>query len=389
MIDQSDPQRAGGMSRRVLLASSGAAAGVAGMAGSQASAQPGPGVTSRPFRMALTPQPRDYTPAAFLEAYDLIRTHADLYAHHLDEGVPWRESLDGTPFAPAVMTDLTRRRDNTPQDANVFLAVTPLAISRDAMAGNWASDSHMPVPAPFAGRPLDDEIVVRAFINYCRRMAQLFRPTYMAYAIEISPIAGKPAAAAQFVNLARQVYTTLKAEFPRLALFPTYVLGSAAELNAAHRKLVQDLLPFTDILAVSTYPYTTDGIGGDASRIPADWFSKFAALAPSKPFAVAETGFLAGNFVHLLGGAVIFSSPRQQATYMQRLLDEANRMRMAFVVWFVPADYDRLWARMSAAGASPWLQIWMRAGLRDAELRPRPGTAIWDAWLRLPFQPGR
>ena len=353
-----------------------------------AAAQPAPTETARRFRLGLTPHPFDFNEAAFAKTYELILAHGDIVGHHLDEGVPWTEALSGAPFPDNVEQDLARRRNSTPPGTNIFLSMTPLAISRDAMAGRWGSDSHMPLPPAFAGKALNDPVVVLAYTNYCRRLIQLFQPTHAAYAIEITPLTEKPAVAAQFIDLARQVYTTLKAEFPAVKLFPTYVLGNAAALNAPHRALVRDLLPFTDVLAVSTYPYVWDGVGGSAARIPADWFTKFAALAPSKPFAVAETGFLAGNFIYALRGVAILAGPADQAAYVRRLLADAQALRAEFVIWYVPVDYDRLWALMQAQGTTEWFRQWMRTGLWTAALEPRPSLAIWDAWRRLPYQPG-
>ncbi|MFN4204733.1 MAG: hypothetical protein ACK4GM_17030, partial [Tabrizicola sp.] len=121
--------------------------------------------------------------------------------------------------------------------------------------------------------------------------------------------------------------------------------------------------------------------------LPEDWFRKIAAVLPDKPFAVAETGFLAGDYRHLRHLVWIRAKPSDQATYVERLLTEAHRLNAEFVIWYVPVDYDRLWEKMSAQGMDAWFAQWMRSGLWDAALQERPALAVWKSWLALPYRP--
>ena len=108
------------------------------------------------------------------------------------------------------------------------------------------------------------------------------------------------------------------------------------------------------------------------------------ALAPEKPFAVAETGFPADNVniekYHLSRKG----SPEWQSQYVTFLLDNADRLDARFVIWFVPEDYDPLWNRLKDMGADELLKLWKNCGLADSSRNPRPSLAVWDAWYRLP-----
>lgn len=337
--------------------------------------------TTRSFYMGMTPLPYDFTPDAIQETYQFIGAHSDIIGHHLDEGVPWDQAFSGAAFDPNVEQDIATRLANTPPGIKVFLSVTPISIERNALAGAWGKDSHMPRTGRFKSLDFDHPDVIKAYVNYCRRMIARFRPAYMAYAIEASDLAtSNPTGFAKFVKLSKAVYTTLKQENPNLPLFPTFVLGNQDSMGTVQRKAISDLAPYTDVLAVSTYPYVWDGVGGNPDGMGADWFSKYAGLAPTKPFAVAETGFIAEDFRILTRLIWIKSTPQAQAKYVDKLLTEANRLKAEFIVWYVPIDYDLLWEKMEAQGMDAWMEQWRTSGFLDGKMQPRASLQTWDTW---------
>lgn len=350
--------------------------------GSRVSAQEMP--ASRSFHMGFTPLPYDFTEAAFADTYERIAANGDIIAHHLDEGVPWTEALENRPYADNVRQDIQRRVNGTPAGKAVFLSITPLALTRTGLAQYWSADSHMENPASFQDAPLDSDQVKQAFTAYALEMIRTFRPKYFAYAIEISDLADAGPTRDAFVALAAHVYREVKAAHPDLMVFPTYTLGNGDYLDRGLASLMRDLAPYTDVVAVSTYPYVWDGVGGDASRLPADWFSKVGRILPDKPFAVAETGFLGGDYTNLMSLVWINSSTDSQAAYVRRLFGEADALDAEFVIWYVPRDYDPLWEKMRANGMNRWFAQWMRTGLWTAGGEGRPALTDWQAWLALP-----
>jgi hypothetical protein len=145
-------------------------------------------------------------------------------------------------------------------------------------------------------------------------------------------------------------------------------------------EIVRPLLDFTDLLAVSTYPYLAAGVEGDPRRVPDDWFSRIRDLDPEKPIAIAETGYAAGTLVLESFGITIPGTETWQRLYLRRLLCDLDRLEAEFVVWFTSVDYDRLWELMEEAGVSELFKAWRDTGLYDQDLRRRPAARVWDRW---------
>ena len=339
---------------------------------------------ARSFLMGFTPLPYDLTPEAFDETYIRIGAHGDIVSHLFDEGVPWTAAANGTTFHPNVEADIARRLAGTRKDSAVLLSVTPLAQDRRSLAGEWAEAGGMPLPEPLEGLPFDDPDVVSAFVGYALRMIDRFDPDHFAYALEISDLAGEGEAREDFVALAAEVYRAVKRVHPDLPVFPTWSLGNRNALTDDLRDFMEEMAPFSDVLAVSTYPYVWDGVGGEADRLPADWFAKFAEAMPGKPFAIAQTGFLSGTYRNLPNLVWVSAGPEDQARYVGALLEEAERLEAEFVIWYVPVDYDALWARLESMGMSEWFAQWMRTGLWSSDFQPRPALEVWSEWLALP-----
>ena len=54
---------------------------------------------------------------------------------------------------------------------------------------------------------------------------------------------------------------------------------------------------YVDIVGVSTYGYAfyNHADKGNPDTLPADWLTQIRVIAPDKPYAVTETGWIAGN----------------------------------------------------------------------------------------------
>ena len=115
---------------------------------------PGP----RPFRLGFTPDDLLSTPEVSETVYETLSKHADLVAFHIGLGVPWEESLDEKPFPPAVeqhLAKLSRLKARLRGDHAVYLAVTPLKLSRNDIAVYWGGDEageEMERPTPSTTR---------------------------------------------------------------------------------------------------------------------------------------------------------------------------------------------------------------------------------------------
>lgn len=340
-------------------------------------------VASRSFYMGFAPSEYDATPQAVEDTYAFIRRHADLVAHHFVKGVPWPEAYDQRRYAPAVEQDLRYRQRKRALGQRVFLALSPITTAAEGLGAYWGASGTVPRPGPWKRRDFDDPAVITAYTNFCSDMIRRFRPDFMAYGIEVNGLVREaPGAWPKFVKFAKIVYGVLKGEHPALPVFVSLQLDYFWADEARQRRAIADILPYTDYLAVSTYPYVDRY--PDPRAIPRDYIARFAALAHEKPFAVAETGFTAKDVT--VAGTRIRGGQDLQDAYMSWLLAESQRLHARFVVWLVPRDYDALMARLKARhvpmATLELFGIWSANGLLDGAGVPRTALQTWEEWLR-------
>lgn len=338
----------------------------------------------RSFRLGFTPDDLLSTPEVSKTVYVTLSKHADLVAFHIGLGVPWEEALDEQPFPPAVeqhLAKLSQLKGRLRGDRAVYLALTPLKLSRNDIAIYWGGDTAG--AKKWRGRALDDPETILAYTRFCRRMIHTFKPDYFAYGIEVNMLADvNPRRFKQFQALAKQVYETLKAENPDLPIFLTFQIDLYHKHRARQRPVIAELLPYSDFIAVSTYPYME---GYTPQALPGDWFADVATIDPAKPFAIAETGFIAEeSYREWLSGKTVEGSEEAQAAYVRLLLRSAGRQRARFVVWFFAQDLDEFWGGQTNPAVRWFVKTWRDSGLVDGSGREREGLKEWDRWLQQP-----
>lgn len=339
----------------------------------------------RSFDLGLTYQPHDFTDAAFSETYDLIAKHADLIFHYMGDGVPWTEAADGKPYHPNVEKTFRERAARNRPGQKVGLGISFLDSRRQNLALYWGENDSMPRPGKWRNRSFRDPAVISAYLAYCRDLLRRFKPDYFIYGMEVDSFAFDPRGAKfnAIKNFTARVYGTLKAEYPDLPVLLSFVLLPEKEMRE-REVMTRALLQYSDMYAVSAYPYLFDGIGGNAEKLPSAFFSRVRGLMGDKPFAVAETGFNAKPWRVLSRFIWVDGKERWQAHYVRFLLEESQKLDARFVNWWVPRDLDALWEKMKASGADAMLSQWNSCGLADARGRPRKGLNVWDSWLALP-----
>lgn len=334
---------------------------------------------TRSFALGFTDYPYSLAPEAYGETVDIVRRDGDMAAMHFDDGVPWQEALSAAPYAPGYAAELNARAAAMPSGHVVYLAVTPIAFSRDGLAAHRGETGNEPLVPPWDSYHFDTPEVIEAFTAHAENMIAIFGPDYFAYAVEANMLLDlAPDEWAAFVTLAREVYTRLKARHPDLPCFLTLQADSFHTNRQAHTAAIAQLLPYTDFIAVSSYPFT---LTADPGLLPADHFSALANLAPAKPFAVAETGWPAEE-VTAPYPVTILASEASQRAYVSRLLADADDLSAAFVMWFVSRDYDDLWeSYLQFQPNAALLRLWRDNGLYTGDGHPRPARETWRGWL--------
>jgi hypothetical protein len=341
-----------------------------------AGAEPG---ASRAFRMGFTGFPHDFTAEAINESREFCRANGDIIAHHI-EGVPWAESLWGRPFSPELMQEWEGKTRATPRGGKVYLAISPgrgdLKVAEKALA----------LPPELAGKPYDDPAVMRAYLAYCRRAVDFFKPDYLAIGIEVNEIfqAGADKWRAYAV-LHRHVYAALKRDHRNLPIFASFSLHGMLNARGRQRERMTDalreIMPASDLVAVSFYPFIRGGTTDIAGCFTwlTDNFDQY-----EKPYAIVETGEAAERFRLPQSGQIIDGAPQKQERYAKALLEFASSHRTAFVIWFIHRDYDALWQKI-AQTARGMFATWRDCGLLDGDGKPRPAYAHWKRTFARPL----
>lgn len=332
-------------------------------------------VGTRSFRMGFTGFVYDITLEAVTQSRKFCHENGDLIAQHI-EGVPWAEALSGQPFRKAILEEWEGKKSATPPKGKVYLAISP------GRGDLKLADKGGPLPKELTGKAYDDPLVLKAYLNYCRRAIEYFRPDYLTIGIEVNEIhdAG-PKAWNAYIALHKHVYTELKKEHPELPIFASWTLHNMFKKRGSMLESWKELMPWNDMIAVSYYPFFMS----DGDRLASlDWMtSEFDSF--QKPYAMVETGDAAERLPLPSAKVVIEGTPEKQESYFRALLGLAQKHHFEFVVSFVHQDYDALWERIK--DTSPELFIaWRDCGLVDERGRVRPAYRIWKQYLDLPFR---
>ncbi|MBN2079510.1 MAG: hypothetical protein JW838_11135 [Spirochaetes bacterium] len=345
--------------------------------------------SGRSYHMGFTPFPSEAGSFPAMEfIYDAIGDNADLVAHHFDNGIPWDESLSGDPYPSNIQFDWDYRRTHTPAKHKVYVAVTPLDSDRDALAPEWtAVGDNQPLTHPWDGYAAANEFnhddVKDAYLNYCRRVVDYFDPDYLAFGIEVNLLKhNTPAAWAAYLELHQHVYAALKAEYPRLPIMATLtgmdlLEGYTAVDHADQMAALADVIDYTDYYAISLHPHLSAIIPDLV--VPDDMFEELFSLS-DKPPCITETSFLAETLTMIdYPTYLAYGTPEKQRDYVNRLLSEADRLGLRFVVYFLVRDYDALWVQLGSP--ENILKAWRDTGLYDENGNPRPALEAWRSRL--------
>jgi hypothetical protein len=339
---------------------------------------------SRPYYLGFTPFPYDITLDAVTFTYDKISTDADLIAHAFDNGIPWLESLSGADFNANITGDWSLRKIKTPPRHKVYVQVTPIDIMRTGLAPYRGEKDDMPLPSPWNSYTFDSPEVKDAYLAYCRRVIDYFDPDFLAIGIEVNLLMqNRPDLWPAYVELHRYVYATLKADHPDLPIMTTFqvtALLKGFQPEFDHERQMQafrDLIDYTDIFALSVYPYFSVYT---TQTLPTDIFDQLAALT-DKPLAISETGYPAQTFTLTTPPVTFTTDESKQNRYITLLLEEANEYNFKFIINFVLRDYDRIWELM---GKSDFVAVWRDTGLYDEDGKPRQALQTWKDALALP-----
>lgn len=340
------------------------------------------------YHLGFTPLPYDIDAinAVLDYVYGRIAADANIILHHFDDGIQWDKALSGEAFHPNITGDWQLRKDRTPAGHKIFVAVTPLNIWRNELAPYRSDTANQPLPAPWDTYALNHSDVKTAYLNYCRRIIDFFRPDYFAMGIEVNllMINAKPSWPA-YVELHRHVYAQLKAEYPSMPVFVSFtgmdlVSGWTFANHADQLTALADTIGYTDYFGLSIHPQgSVFMLNRNPAAVPtvADFRTLFAL--GGKPVAVCETSYPAEPFTAYGGLVATFGTPELQSLFFQNLLAAADQTDMEFIINFVLRDYDALWQDMGSP--DDLNKFWRDTGFYDENGNARPVLTIWKEKL--------
>jgi hypothetical protein len=346
-------------------------------------------VETRSFRMGFTPFPYEISVDAANYVYDRMDTEADIINHHFDNGVPWVEAFDGQEFHQQVMADWNYRKSKTNPEHKVYVSVTPIDFSRTGLAAYRGEADNMQLPAPWDSYRFNSEEVKTAYLNYCKRIIDFFTPDYFGMSIEANLLhVNNPTVWSDYKELHNFIYAELKDTYPQLPVFTSvagaHLLPGFIDGNdyVNERLVVLQLLEYSDLYAISFYPYMSKFLG---APYPDNTFDELFHIS-EKPLAIAETGYVAQTFSIDVGtsSATIESDQTKQQKYFKDLLEACSKRKTEFVINFVLRDYDKLWEQI---GSPTDINIaWRDSGFYDEHGNTRLVHNTWRDYLSRKFE---
>lgn len=340
---------------------------------------------SRPFYMAVTPWPADFTQAAVDEAYAFINQHCDMVSHHFDEGIPYEEAWNNAPWPQQLVNDVTARRNKTGTDKKIFLSVAPLNLTRHEKADYYResviiSDS---IKNYWKLLAVNNDKVVTAYVNYVSYLVDQLHPQFVNYGVESNDINWDNNQFALYKDFLSKAFGQLKTKYPQLPFFISFMVSE----HPAALSLASQLLSYTDYVSLSAYPYTSASTTADGNtdpkKFPADYFTRFIDLAPSKPWGFAETGYIAQNLAIPSFSLNKQGTPQWQKDYLELVCKLCHSRKAKFLIWFSHADYDAGVERLKSMGLYQDLfGLWKDTGLRDENNVQRPAYDLWLQWIQ-------
>ncbi len=342
---------------------------------------------TRSFYLGVTPWPPDFTTTGYNLTYNFINDNCDMVSHHFDDGVPWEEIYSGLPMPQKLIDDLDRRKQKTPAGKKILLSVAPLKISRKERTGYYGDSPNPVYVNNWAGKHFNDTSVVTAYVKFISYLMNQLHADYINYGVESNSGDWDAIDFEEYKQFLSMVHSKLKIIYPDKPFFLSFMVTPDPKFLVNAKQLE----PYSDWITISAYPYSYIGSpvygSSSPSLIPDGLFQSFVDINTAKPFAVAETGYIAQDLNIPAMGLNKEGNPQWQEDYVNYLFDFCQKNHAKFIIWFCAYDYDAAVNTFNAIGYSQELVLlWKDTGLFDENLVQRPSYSVWKEWLKLPIQ---
>lgn len=340
------------------------------MAGCADTSEPIVPDTARPFRMGFgSVPPSDDFPLA-VRTLETWVTRADAAIIHFEP--PWPALLTGeSPASVAAreydgLVNFWRQRG-----LDLVIVVDPSnGVDRASDSDNLRR----------AGRSLTEPAIQQLYRQWVTTLVTRYRPQAIGLAVETNLV--RAAAPPAFYEVFRRVVNeaaidvrAVDATVPRFVTVQVETAWGRLAGLSGYTGIDRDFtdFPFGEWLGLSSYPYL--GRFDEPEQVPDDYYRRLLN-GRTVPVLVTEGGWTSGT-----GGGVTGSLDKQ-ARWIRRnaRLTASVRGRYLFQLTFTDLT-NRVF------GPDPRLEPFLRLGLVDTTLAPKPALAVWDSVFALPRQP--
>jgi hypothetical protein len=379
-----------------------------------------------------------------------LTANSDITSIQIDMGVPWVEALADDlssptpPYHPFVLQEFEALENSVRPGGPRVVAISPIGVPRSQISAylgegpgfNFVSggfsgpefvrtpDGQVRIsrlrypPPPWDSYPLNATEVKNAYLKYCIRILDYFKPDYLLTCLESSAaLVEDPQRYAELVDLMKFIYENLKShpqyrDIPQVISISTTSFmkdeyGIAYKLDEQMSDVfdrqiegLRQILPYMDVIGLSNYPHFGKYNAYTISASMYDSLFESIALAggAEKPIAISENGYGAETFYIL--NQPFLCTPQKQDDYLKNLLYSLEKTdhKVEYIVNWAIRDNDYLWQREHTAALqsgdptallfSQFNQYFRDIGLFDGNGNDeRPALARWRSTLGKPLVP--
>ncbi len=326
---------------------------------------------ARSFEMGISTLPRELNTTSYGEAFKLAGEHGEMVL--IQRTPPWADFLPGADISEkTAKTTAAEKQAIADRHLKLFYAIDPTD-------GSTGRDRLGDLPASLAGRAFGDSQVRAAFVAYARYVVLNYHPAYLALGVEMNLYDDKHKDDLDnFKSLYADAYDQVKAISPGTQVTVTFQYEDlqgilpTEDKHFAEWQLLKAFAPRLDVMAVSTYP---SFVFSSAGAIPANYYSQLRAFT-DRPIVIAEMGYSSAAGAQGLNNG----TEPEQAAFLQRILAEAQDLKMPFIIWF--AAWDPSYAKDTPFG------VFQHIGLLRDDNSEKPAWQLWTDTARRPYEPG-
>lgn len=329
---------------------------------------------ARDFEMGFTTWPFGPNQQDVEDTYAFIGEHADIYAEHIDNLIPWDDWINDTALPSEFTNDIIGKANKKIAGKKLLLAVSILNSNRDEIVADF--DGEIPTYTSFSDTHIED-----AYFKHISYLLDQFDPDYLVIAIEVNELRLRsPEKWEGYQTMITNVKQRVKQENPGLPIAESVSLHNLyePEINDSET-YINDIINHInqmDFAAISYYPFLKNQSTSEEFQTTLD----FLHNRVTPPIAFVETAHIAENLIIPNLNVSIDGSTQEQNTYLETLLSNAETNEYQFIIWWAHRDYDALWETFPE-DIKDLGQIWRDTGLLNEDGVERPAFETWKLSL--------